>query len=71
MEPLQQRAGLLPLRKTRHLQNAFPTLPNRSQFNRLVRSEVRLIEEVALHLAQTMGAQSCSYQALDRARRCQ
>ena len=55
----------------RHLQNAFPTLPNRSQFNRLVRSEVRLIEEVALHLAQTMGAQSCSYQALDRARRCQ
>jgi Transposase DDE domain len=50
---------------TRHLQNAFPTLPERSQFNRLVRSEVRLIEEAGLHLAQTLGAQSSSYQALD------
>ena len=33
------------------LRDAFPTLPDRSQFNRLVRSCVGLIEEVALHLA--------------------
>jgi hypothetical protein len=50
---------------TGHLRDAFPTLPDRSQFNRLVRSEVGLIEEVALHLATAMGAQKCPYQALD------
>lgn len=50
---------------TDHLQDAFPTLPDRSLFNRLVRSQVGLIEEVALHLATAMGAQSCPYQALD------
>ncbi len=50
---------------TRQLQNAFPTLPDRSQFNRLVRSQVGLIEEVALHLAAVMGAQRSPYQALD------
>ena len=55
---------------TSHLQDAFTTLPERSQFNRLVRSCVGLIEEVALHLAAVMGAQSCPYQALDRARPC-
>ena len=30
---------------TGYLQDAFPTLPDRSQFNRLVRSQARLIEE--------------------------
>jgi Transposase DDE domain len=50
---------------TGYLQDAFPTLPNRSQFNRLVRSQVRLIEEVGLHLATAMEPQSCPYQALD------
>ena len=58
---------------TSHSQDAFPTLlPGEasSQFNRLVRSCVGLIEEVALHLAAVMGAQSCPYQALDRARPC-
>ena len=44
---------------------AFPTLPSRSQFNRSVRSHVGLIEEVALHLADTMGVQGCPYEALD------
>src|SRR5919202_6030896 len=34
-----------------NLRDAFPTLPGRSQFNRLMRSCVGLIEEVALHLA--------------------
>jgi hypothetical protein len=51
----------------RHLHDAFPTLPDRSQFNRLVRSCVGLIEEVALHLAgmpNGRGVASC-YEALD------
>ena len=47
------------------LSEAFPTLPERSQFNRLVRHTVGLIEEIALHLAQMMKPQSCPYQALD------
>jgi Transposase DDE domain len=50
---------------TAHLRDAFPTLPDRSQFNRSVRSQVRLIEEVALHLATAMETQSSPYQALD------
>ncbi len=52
-----------------HLKDAFPALPERSQFNRLVRSRSRLIEEVASHLAALMGARSCPYEALDRALR--
>jgi hypothetical protein len=52
------------------LSEAFPTLPDRSQFNRQVRHTVGLIEEIALHLAQIMETQRCPYQALDRARRC-
>jgi hypothetical protein len=48
------------------LRNAFPTLPDRSQFNRLVRSQVGLIEEVALYLAtEAMESRECPYQALD------
>ena len=50
-----------------HLRDAFPTLPDRSQFNRLTRSHAKLIEEVALHLAQTMGTHGCPYEALDSA----
>jgi hypothetical protein len=47
------------------LRHAFPTLPDRSQFNRLVRHAVGLIEEIALHLADVTGARRCPYQALD------
>ncbi len=50
------------------LRDAFPTLPDRSQFNRLVRSYVGLIEEVALHLAlmlDTRGGGGATYEALD------
>ena len=48
------------------LRNAFPTLPDRSQLNRLVRSQVGLIEEVALYLAtEAMESRECPYQALD------
>jgi hypothetical protein len=49
----------------RHLCDAFPTLPDRSQFNRLVRTHLDLIEEMALHLAEMMEAQRCPYEALD------
>ena len=49
------------------LSDAFPTLPGEasSQFNRLVRHSLVLIEEIALHLADVMKAQRCPYQALD------
>jgi hypothetical protein len=47
------------------LSDAFPTLPDRSQFNRLVRHSLGLIEEIALHLADVMEARRCPYQALD------
>jgi len=47
------------------LRDAFPALPDRSQFNRLVRHNLGLIEEVALHLANVMKTHRCSYQALD------
>jgi hypothetical protein len=48
-----------------NLIDAFPTLPDRSQFNRCVRRYLGLIEEMALHLADVMKAQRCPYQALD------
>src|SRR5215211_1527577 len=48
-----------------HLREAFPTLPNRSQFNRLSRSQANLIEEMALHLAQMMETPEGAYEALD------
>jgi hypothetical protein len=44
---------------------AFPTLPNRSQFNRLARFYADAIEEIALHLAQMIEGERCLYQALD------
>lgn len=48
-----------------HLRDAFPTLPNRSQFNRLVRSNEDLVESLALHLATLLDARKRPYQALD------
>ena len=48
-----------------NLLDAFPTLPDCSQFNRCVRRYLDLIEEMALHLADVMKAQRCPYQALD------
>jgi len=50
---------------TGHLRGAFPTLPDRSQFNRCVRSCTELIEEMALHLAEVLEARECPYEALD------
>ena len=50
-----------------NLRDAFPTLPNRSQFNRLVRSHDNLIEAFALHLVSllTDARRKRPYQALD------
>ena len=54
-----------------HLLGAFPTtLPDRSQFNRLVRSNGDLVESLALHLAALLDARACPYEALDSLRRC-
>jgi hypothetical protein len=47
------------------LLDAFPTLPTRPQFNRLVRSCTGLIEQIVLHLATLLGARECPYEALD------
>jgi hypothetical protein len=51
---------------TSRLHDAFPTLPDRSQFNRLVHHHLDLIEAVFLQLVELMEAQEeCSYEALD------
>ena len=55
---------------TDHLRNAFPNLPDRSQFNRLVRFYTQSIEKMALHLARIMADSQPPYQALDSLRRC-
>lgn len=48
------------------LRDAFPDLPDRSQFNRSVRHNLGFIEEIALHLASVMEARKKRpYQALD------
>ena len=49
------------------LRDAFPTLPDRSQFNRLVRSCTELIEAFALHLPNLLrdARRKRPYQALD------
>jgi hypothetical protein len=47
------------------LRDAFPTLPDRSQFNRLVRSHANLIEAFVLHLVTVLQTPKCPYQALD------
>jgi hypothetical protein len=47
------------------LLDAFPTLPSRSQFNRLVRSCTRLLEAFFLHLVTLLEVRKCPYEALD------
>jgi hypothetical protein len=49
------------------LRDAFPTLPSRSQFNRLMRSCTELLEAFALHLVSllTDARRKLPYQALD------
>lgn len=45
--------------------NAFPTLPDRSQFNRSVRSHEEFIEAFILHLLALLDVQRRPYEALD------
>ncbi|HZU11466.1 MAG TPA: transposase [Chloroflexota bacterium] len=48
-----------------HLPTAFPTLPDRSQFNRLVRHHWRAIAQVAIGLGQRVPDAAPAYEALD------
>jgi hypothetical protein len=48
-----------------NLRAAFPTLPNRSQFNRLVRSHTEFLEAFVVHLAALLQTRKCPYESLD------
>jgi hypothetical protein len=48
-----------------HLRAAFPQLPDRAQFNRLVREHRDAITAFGLHLVESMRAQECPYEVLD------
>jgi hypothetical protein len=48
-----------------YLRGAFPTLPDRSQFNRLVRFYADDVEKIAVKLGQMIEASEPPYQALD------
>src|SRR5690349_1542800 len=48
-----------------HLKTAFPSLPDRSQFNRLQRAHRDGITAFGLFLVELMKAQQCLYEILD------
>lgn len=48
-----------------HLRAAFPQLPDRTQFNRLLREHRDAITAFGLHLVELMQAQQCLYEVLD------
>lgn len=48
-----------------HLRSAFPTLPDRGQFNRLMRQQIGAIQAFAIHLAGCEGAACAPYEAMD------
>ena len=50
---------------SRHLRPAFPTLPDRSQLNRLVRAHRDAVTAFGHHLADRLGARAAPYEALD------
>ena len=47
------------------LRPAFPTLPRRSQFNRLTRRCCGILAAFSRHLTDTLQGQDCPYEALD------
>jgi hypothetical protein len=49
----------------RHLRSAFPTLPDRSQFNRLQREYAPLITAFGLFVVKVLDAQHCWYERID------
>jgi len=48
-----------------HLQAAFPDLPDRSQFNRLMRTHRDAITAFGLYLVRLLHSQACVYEVLD------
>ncbi len=50
---------------SRHLRGAFPGLPCREQFNRLVRAAADDLARLAVALAEELGGSAAAYQALD------
>src|SRR5512147_2435429 len=49
----------------RRLRGAFPTLPDRSQFNRRLRQQQMALGAFILYLVQRLQAQQCPYEVLD------
>lgn len=49
----------------RHLKSAFPLLPERSQFNRLVRQHTEAITAFFLYLAEQLTPRAAAYEVLD------
>lgn len=49
----------------KNLRKAFPTLPDRSQFNRLIRDHAQDIAAFCAHLVELLDARNCAYEALD------
>ncbi len=50
---------------TRRLKSAFPRLPERSQYNRLLRSHEAALTAFFLHLVERLEAAQATYEALD------
>jgi hypothetical protein len=49
----------------RHWRGAFPTLPDRAQFNRLVRQHANALVACFRSLVEGLGAQHCALERLD------
>jgi len=49
----------------RHLRQAFPSLPDRGQFNRLLRHHAPTMQRFFLYLVGRLEARRCAYEALD------
>lgn len=49
----------------RHWQGAFPTLPDRAQFNRLVRHHYSALLDCFRYLVEVLNAQHCAFELLD------
>ena len=49
----------------RHLRGAFPGLPAREQFNRLLRAHRDELEAFGVHLAAALGAAGSPFEAID------
>jgi hypothetical protein len=66
MSAVSERASLY-CSAQQHLRAAFPQLPERSQFNRLLREHRDAITAFGQHLVQLLQRQQCLYEVLDSA----